>query len=59
MIECEEVQSIATILEKMYDIQTNPLLSEEYPNLSVVSTLHQVECDTPSIVPFVAIKSFI
>ena len=41
---------------KMYDVQVNPLLSEEYPNLSIISTLHRVECDAPSIIPFVAIK---
>ena len=41
---------------KMYDIQTNPLLREEYQNLSIVPTLHRVECNTPCIVPFIAIN---
>ena len=31
--------------------KSNPLLSEEYPNLGVISTLHRVECHAPSLVP--------
>ena len=41
---------------KLYDVQVNPLLNEEHPNLSIISTLHQIECDIPHIVPFVAVN---
>ena len=32
------------------------MLSEEQPNLSIISTLHQIECDIPHVVPFVAVN---
>ena len=41
---------------KLYDVWANPLLSEEQPILSIISTLHQIECDIPHIVPFVAVN---
>ena len=41
---------------KLYDVQVNPLLNEEHPNLSIISTLHRIECDVPHVVPFVAIN---
>ena len=41
---------------KLYEVQVNPLLSEEQPNLSIISTLHWIECDIPHIVPFVAVN---
>ena len=41
---------------KLYDVQVNPLLNEEHPSLSIISTLHRIECDVPHVVPFVAIN---
>ena len=31
-------------------------MNEEHPNLSIISTLHWIECDIPHIVPFVAVN---
>ena len=41
---------------KLYDVRVNPLLSEEQPYLSIISTLHWIECDIPHIVSFVAVN---
>ena len=41
---------------KLHDVQVNPLLNKEHPNLSIISTLHWVECDIPHIVPSVAVN---
>ena len=41
---------------KLYDVQVNPLLSEEQPNLNIISILHWVECDIPHIVPLVLVN---
>ena len=32
------------------------MLSEEKPNLGIISTLHWIECDIPHVVPFVAVN---
>ena len=41
---------------QIYDVQVNPLLSHEHPNLSIVPTIHRVDCASPEIVPFVTIN---
>ena len=41
---------------QIYNVQVNPLLSHEHPNLSIVPTIHQVDCASPEIVPFVTIN---
>ena len=41
---------------KLYDVRVNPLLNEEQPNLSIISTLHRIECDILHVVPFVAVN---
>ena len=41
---------------KLYDIWVNPLVNEQYPNLSNISTPHRIKCEIPSVVPFVVIN---
>ena len=41
---------------QIYDVQVNPLLSHEHPNLSIVPTIHRVDCASPEIVPFMTIN---